>query len=79
MFRLHYHIENCGDGSSAARFHASRAQAEKADEEQPEPWAEQTADHVLLDIQEGRIVRKVEHWDAKKKRHVTTWVPLEEV
>lgn len=56
-FGLHYTIENCGDGSVRFRMHASAAAARKADEAEPEPFAEPTVGCLRLRIsQDGGTI-----------------------
>lgn len=78
MFKLHYNCENCGDGSAAVRFHETEEQAERADENQSEGWGESSASSVVLDIKDGKIVRREQVWNPKAKKHSTIWKPLEE-
>lgn len=78
MFKLHYHVNNGGDGSANVRFHESKEAAEKADEGQSEGWGESSAGSVVLAIQDGKIVRKELQWDSKAKKYNTVWMPLEE-
>lgn len=76
MFKLHYHVQNCGDGSVNVCLHNSKKDAEAADEGQYDRWGESSAGTVQLAIQDGKIVRKtVEVNDGKVE---TIWVPLEE-
>lgn len=80
MFKLHYWVQNGGDGSANVQFAESEESAEEADNEQNESgdgWGESSASSVTLDIQNGKIVRKDLVWDGQK--HNTVWVPLEEV
>lgn len=79
MFKLHYHVNNGGDGSANVRFHETQQQAEAADANQSEGWGESSAGSVELAIQDGKIVRKCFEWDAKAKKHNTVWKPLEEL
>lgn len=77
MFKLHYWVSSGGDGSVSVRFEESHEKAEEKDDAQEEGWGESSASSVTLDVQNGKIVRKVQEWDGKK--HNTVWVPLEEV
>src|SRR4051812_40149579 len=50
MFKLYYHVQNCGDGSASVKFHATEKQAIEADENQNEGWGESSVGFVVLDI-----------------------------
>lgn len=76
MFKLHYWVQSGGDGSVIVKFEESHDKAELLDSEQEEGWGESSASSVVLDIQDGKIVRRVNVWDGKK--HNIIWVPLEE-
>lgn len=76
MFNLHYRCVNNGDGSASVEFHNTKLEAETEEEAEEESWGDSSVDSLILDIQDGKIVRKSLEWNGKK--HVTKWVPLEE-
>jgi len=78
-FRLHYHLQNNGDGSASARFHETAEQAEKADEELEEGWGECCASYIELKVEKGQIFYKENEWDSKNKKFNEVWHPLEKV
>lgn len=58
MLRLHYTIQNNGDGSASVRLHPSEEAAEEADkyeEEHGEGFAESTASYIHLKIEENKV------------------------
>lgn len=55
MFELFYHCQNCGDGSSHVVFHLTKDQAIKADEEQPEGFAESSVGSIIFKIENDNL------------------------
>ncbi len=72
--KLHYYVENGGDGSASVRFANSREEAEKLDEGQSEPWAEASASHVELKIMDGKIYRLSHEYSKAGVKEI--WTPL---
>lgn len=79
MFRLHYYVQNNGDGSASVKFQATEQDAEAGDEGQSEGWGESSASSLRLDIQDGVIVRWEMVYDSETKKYNGVWVPLEKM
>lgn len=58
MFKLHYHVINCGDGSVSVHFHQTEQQAKDADKKMDEGWGESSANYIDLKIENGQIYFK---------------------
>ncbi len=77
-FKLHYYVENGGDGSANTQFCASEDEAtsseETAIEEGMDGWGEPSVGSLTLAIKDDVICFLRTSWDGKK--HNETWVPL---
>ncbi len=59
--RLWYHMENDGAGGAFITFHPSEAAARDAEENAAEPFADQTAASLDLEISDGRVFAVTNH------------------
>lgn len=82
MAKLHYWVENGGDGSASACFVRSEDEAVRLDEDQSEGWSESSAGHVELRVHDGTIqfrrFRFVNRTDSKREHMVEEWIDLED-
>lgn len=69
MPRLHYYVQNGGDGSASPRFFASAKEAEEREakdlEEFNECWGEPSAGFVELKVEDGKIFARTTDDDYK--------------
>ena len=63
--KLHYSISNNGDGSASVHFYGTAEEAEQADEDASEPFAEDTAGYLSLEVENGKV-----YFDAGKYEKV---------
>jgi hypothetical protein len=75
VFQIYQHVENGGDGSVGVRNHPTYAEAQAADEAQPESWGESSVKTLTLKIMGGEIY-------YKRFNHVSNqydWIKAEKV
>lgn len=80
-FRLHYHLQNNGDGSASVVFHSSKKEAEDAEEKDLEEgrdgWGESCVSFVDLKVEGDQIVRVEDEYVEETKKFKKVSFPLE--
>lgn len=80
-FQLHYHVRNGGDGSASVEFHASKKDAESAEEQDienyGEGWGEPSASSVDLKVLDGQLFYRDDYYDEEAGRFTERWCPVE--
>lgn len=83
-FKIHYHLQNNGDGSASVKLHPSlkeaEAQEEKDIEDGRDGWGESCAGSVHLKVLDGKIYYRDDYYDEDGEpghRYVERWLPAE--
>ncbi len=77
-FRLHYYIQNNGDGSASMIECPSEAEAEGSPGAEEE-WGESTASYQEIILKDGKLFYEDKNWNPKNKSFDVKLIPLEEV
>jgi hypothetical protein len=76
-FKLHYYVQDNGDGSASVRFTASEKDAENHPDAE-EGWGESTASYIDVKVEKKKIFIREFRYNPETGKHGYEWIEVQQ-